>query len=58
MVDEVKSYFAATARCPLMVSPAPPHAVTAPVVVVEGTYAALGGIGVYNCVVSLTSLNV
>jgi hypothetical protein len=42
VVDEVKSNFAATAHCPLMVSPAPLHAVTAPVIVVEGTHAALG----------------
>lgn len=41
VVNEVESHFAATSIRSLVVSPAPPHAVTAPVVVVEGTNATL-----------------
>lgn len=42
VIDEVESDFAATADCSLVVPPAPLHAVTAPVVVVEGTHTTLG----------------
>ena len=41
VVDEVEGDFATTPGGPLVVPPAPPHAIAAPVVVVEGAHSAL-----------------